>query len=405
MPATDDSPASSGAAPTTGSPAASAPGTPATSSGAASSAGLDMAAFRDPALGRELTARIADVAPTALEKSGGTINLMEVCGTHTVALARAGIRSLLPDGINLTSGPGCPVCVTANADIDSVIALAKMDGVITTTFGDMMRVPGSTTTLNDVKAAGHDVRVVYSPLDALRVATDNPDNEVVFIGVGFETTIPLIASVVRRAADEGIGNFSVFTAHKTVPTTLETLVNDPDVRIDGLILPGHVSTIIGMGPYRFLAEKYGIPGVIMGFEPVDLLSGILMLLEMIAGGEPRIVNDYRRGVSDEGNVEAQRLIAETFEPADAAWRGMGTIPDSGLVLREEYRSFDAIERFHPEVEPTVEPRGCRCGDVLRGVMSPKGCPLFARACSPEHPVGPCMVSSEGSCAAYYKYLR
>ena len=366
---------------------------------------LDLAGFRDPALGKQLISDIQRTAPAALQACGGTVNLMEVCGTHTVALARNGVRSVLPEGVHLVSGPGCPVCVTANKDIDTIIALSKLDGVIITTFGDMMRVPGSTSSLNEQKAAGHDIRVVYSPIDSLRVARENPDKQVVFVGVGFETTIPLIASTVRRAQAAGIANFSVFTAHKTVPNTLETLVNDPEVRISALILPGHVSTIIGMQPYQFLAEKYGIPGVIMGFEPIDLLSGILLLLRMLAQGEPAIVNDYQRGVADEGNVAAQQLIEATFEPADATWRGIGTIAGSGYVLREEYRSFDALRRFAPEVEPTIEPRGCRCGDVLRGVISPKECPLFARACSPEHPVGPCMVSSEGSCAAFYKYLR
>lgn len=366
---------------------------------------LDLSGFRDPELGKRLIADIAATSPKAIENCGGRVYLMEVCGTHTVALARNGIRSVLPEGITLVSGPGCPVCVTANADIDAVIALSRIESVITTTFGDMMRVPGSTSSLNEEKAAGHDVRVVYSPIDSLRIAQENPDREVVFVGVGFETTTPLIASTIRRAKAAGIRNFSVFTAHKTVPRTLEALVNDPEVAISALILPGHVSTIIGKRPYQFLADTYGIPGVIMGFEPIDLLSGILLLLRMLASGKPAIVNDYPRGVEDEGNVAAQHVIAETFEPCDATWRGLGLIPGSGYVLRDEYADYDAMRKFRPEVEPTVEPKGCRCGDVLRGVISPKGCPLFSKACSPEHPVGPCMVSSEGSCAAYYKYLR
>lgn len=366
---------------------------------------LDLSAFRDPKLGRELIAGIEDIAARALETCGGHINLMEVCGTHTVALARNGIRSILPKGVKLISGPGCPVCVTANRDIDTVIALARIPGVILTTFGDMTRVPGSTSSLNEEKAKGHDIRICYSPLDGLRIAVENPEREVIFVGVGFETTTPLIASTIKRAKAQGVGNFSVFAAHKTVPHTLDALVNDPEVDITALILPGHVSTIIGRKPYRFLAQRYRIPGVIMGFEPIDLLSGILMLLKMLADGTPEIVNDYKRCVMEEGNPTAQAIIDEVFEPCDALWRGLGEIPGSGYALRDEYRAYDALKKFSPSIEPTVEPGGCRCGDVLRGVISPKECPLFSKVCSPEHPVGPCMVSSEGSCAAFYKYLR
>ena len=366
---------------------------------------LDLSGFRDPKLGQELISVIKEIAPAALERCNGHINLMEVCGTHTVALARAGIRSILPEGIKLVSGPGCPVCVTANKDIDTVIALSRIDDVIITTFGDMTRVPGSTSSLNEEKAVGHDIRIVYSPLDGLRIAQENPEREVIFVGVGFETTTPLIASTIKRAKAAGVDNFSVFAAHKTVPNTLEVLVNDPEVEIDALILPGHVSTIIGKEPYRFLADKYGIPGCIMGFEPVDLLSGIAILLRMLARGEADIVNNYKRGVMDDGNTAAQETIAEAFEPCDATWRGLGLIKDSGYKLRYEYAQFDALAKFQPQIEPTIEPKGCRCGDVLRGVIDPSDCPLFSTACSPEHPIGPCMVSSEGSCAAFYKYLR
>lgn len=366
---------------------------------------LDLTGFRDPQLGRELIDCINELAPLARENCGGTVNLMEVCGTHTVAIARNGFRSILPQGVRLISGPGCPVCVTANRDIDTVIALARIPGVIITTFGDMTRVPGSTSNLNAEKAAGHDIRIVYSPLDALKVAQDNPNNEVVFVGVGFETTTPLIAATVRRAAELGLANFSVFTAHKTVPRTLEALVNDSEVRLDALILPGHVSTIIGVAPYRFLAERYHVPGVVTGFEPVDVLQGIVMLLRQLADGRAEIENGYSRGVRDEGNTAAIEAINEVFEPCDATWRGLGTIAKSGLCLRGEYTEFDALARLEPQVEDTVEPRGCRCGDVLRGIITPQDCPLFATGCTPEHPVGPCMVSSEGSCAAFYKYLR
>ncbi len=366
---------------------------------------LDLTAFRDPALGRELIEAIRETAPRAAAKCGGTVHLMEVCGTHTVAIARNGFRSILPDCVKLVSGPGCPVCVTANADIDTALAIARIDGVTMTTFGDMKRVPGSTSSLSAEQAAGHDVRIVYSPLDALKIAAENPGREVVFVGVGFETTTPLVAAAVRRAEAMGLDNFSVFAAHKTVPPTLSALVDDPDVALDALILPGHVSTIIGVKPYEFLAAQHGIPGVVTGFEPIDLLSSFLLLLKMLADGAPEVVNDYPRAVAYEGNVTAQEAIAEVFEPCDAVWRGLGRIEGSGYALRGKYAAFDAVKRFAPAVEPTVEPRGCRCGDVLRGCMPPDECPLFARACTPENPVGPCMVSSEGSCAAFYKYLR
>ena len=366
---------------------------------------LDLTAFRDPKLGRELIEAIREVAPNAASRCGGTVHLMEVCGTHTVCIARNGFRSILPECVKLVSGPGCPVCVTANPDIDTIIALARIDGVTLTTFGDMKRVPGSTSSLAAEQAAGRDIRVVYSPLDALKIAADNPDREVVFVGVGFETTTPLVAAAVRRAVAQGLGNFSVFAAHKTVPATLAALVDDPQVALDALILPGHVSTIIGCAPYEVLAREHGIPGVVTGFEPIDLLSSFYLLLKMLACGEARIVNDYSRAVADEGNVTAQEAIAEVFEPCDAVWRGLGRIAGSGYRFREKYAAFDAVKRFSPAVEPTVEARGCRCGDVLRGCLAPDECPLFAHVCTPENPVGPCMVSSEGSCAAFYKYLR
>ena len=243
---------------------------------------LDLSGFRDPKLGRELIECINELAPVAVAKNGGEINLMEVCGTHTVTIARNGFRDILPDGVNLISGPGCPVCVTANVDIDTVIAIARIPGVIVTTFGDMTRVPGSTSSLNKEKAAGADIRIVYSPLDALKVASENPDNQVVFVGVGFETTTPLIAATIKRARAMGLANFSVVAIHKTMPNTLDVLVNDDEVKLTALILPGHVSTIIGIEPYRFLATEYGVPGVVTGFEPVDVLQGIAMLLRQLA---------------------------------------------------------------------------------------------------------------------------
>ena len=358
---------------------------------------MDLSQFKDPKLARELVACINDLVP----ERGAT--LMEVCGTHTVAIARAGLRNIMPEGTRLISGPGCPVCVTANRDIDAIIALSRIPGIIITTFGDMVRVPGSSSSLQQEKSRGADVRIVYSPLDAINVAASNPDRQVVFVGVGFETTTPLIAATIKRAKEQGLSNFTVVVAHKNVPPAVEAIINDPEVKLDALILPGHVCTITGAEPYRFLAEKYGIPGVVTGFETVDVLQGIAMIMRQLHDGEARVEIAYKRGVHWDGNPTAKALIDEVFETCDAVWRGIGNIPGSGYRLREEFADYDALTRFEPEVEPTVEPKGCRCGDVLRGVMRPDECPMFGRVCTPENPVGPCMVSSEGSCAAYYRY--
>lgn len=358
---------------------------------------IDFAAFRDPARARALVRTIHHLVGER------RVNLMEVCGTHTVSIGRYGFRSIMPAGLKLLSGPGCPVCVTANRDIDRAIALARLDGAIITTFGDMMRVPGSTTSLAEQKAAGRDIRIVYSPLDALDIAARNPSHQVIFIGVGFETTTPAIAASVLEAASRGLENFSVFCAHKTTPPALRAIADDPRTRIDGFILPGHVSTITGTEPYRFLVDEFGMPGVVTGFEPVDILEGIALLVRMVVEGAPAIANAYRRGVSTAGNPTARALVDQVFEPCDTLWRGLGSIPASGLRMRSAFRHLDARERFDVAVEPTVEPRGCRCGDVLRGRLPPTDCPLFGSACTPEHPTGPCMVSSEGSCAAYFRY--
>lgn len=357
----------------------------------------DLAAFKDPELAHGLVGSIEMLAPPA------EATLMEVCGTHTVAIARNGIRSLMPDTIRLSSGPGCPVCVTSNHDTDKVIALARIPDVIITTFGDMTRVPGSTSSLLAEQAQGADVRIVYSPLDAIQIAKENPDRQVIFVGVGFETTTPLIARAIMRAKEAGIENFSVYAAHKNMPGALEAIVNDPDLKLDALILPGHVSTIIGTRPYEFLAQKYGIPGVITGFEPNDVLQGIAMIARQLHEGRAEIEIAYARGVQPEGNPVALEAIDEVFETCSATWRGIGEIPGSGYRIREEYADFDAMRRFAPEVEETQEHAGCKCGDVLRGIMSPDECPLFRTVCTPENPIGPCMVSSEGSCAAYYRY--
>ena len=359
-------------------------------------ADIDFSAFKDPKLARGLIETIHRLAPEHA-------TLMEVCGTHTVAIARNGIRNLMPEGTRLASGPGCPVCVTSNRDIDTVIALARIPNVTITTFGDMTRVPGSTSSLLAEQAAGRSVEIVYSPLDALAFAKAHPEREVVFVGVGFETTTPLVAMAIKRARAMGLSNFTVFAAHKNMPGALELLVGDPTLELDALILPGHVSTIIGAEPYRFLAEKYGIPGVITGFEPVDVLQGIAMLVRQLHEGRAEIEIAYARGVMPEGNPVALAAIDEVFETCTATWRGLGDIPGSGYRIRDEFANFDAVRRFEPDVEPTRDPKGCRCGDVLRARIAPNECPLFRTVCTPENPVGPCMVSSEGSCAAYYRY--
>lgn len=359
-------------------------------------ADIDFSAFKDPKLARGLIETIHRLAPEHA-------TLMEVCGTHTVAIARNGIRDLMPEGLRLASGPGCPVCVTCNRDIDTVIALARIPNVTITTFGDMTRVPGSTSSLLAEQAAGRSVEIVYSPLDALAFAKAHPEREVVFVGVGFETTTPLVAMAIKRAKAMGLSNFTVFAAHKNMPGALELLVGDPTLELDALILPGHVSTIIGAEPYRFLAEKYGIPGVITGFEPVDVLQGIAMLVRQLHEGRAEIEIAYARGVMPEGNPVALAAIDEVFETCTATWRGLGDIPGSGYRIRDEFADFDAVRRFEPDVEPTRDPKGCRCGDVLRARIAPNECPLFRAVCTPENPVGPCMVSSEGSCAAYYRY--
>ncbi len=357
---------------------------------------MDLSAFRDPVLAQGLIEAINAT-------NTGPVKLMEVCGTHTVSIAKNGLRGVMPERVTLLSGPGCPVCVTANADIDTAIELARRPEVIVTTFGDMMKVPGSYSSLSREKADGRDVRIVYSPLDALTLAEKNPDREVVFVAVGFETTAPLIAAAIMRAAEQGLENFSVYCAHKTVPAALEALVNDPEVQINGFILPGHVSTIIGSQPYEFLAEQYHVPGVITGFEPVDVLQGVYMLLKQLEEGRAEIEIAYHRGVLPEGNVHAREMVERVFTEVDADWRGIGVIPGTGLKIRAEYAHYDAVVRMPVTLPEPKEIKGCQCGDVLRGVILPFQCKLFGKGCTPEHPIGPCMVSSEGSCAAYYRY--
>ncbi len=332
------------------------------------------------------------------------INLMEVCGTHTVAIFRNGIKEILPPHINLISGPGCPVCVTPLRYIDEIIALSREDNFIITTFGDMMKVPGSTSTLEREKARGAEVRIVYSTLDALKIASDNPSKKVVFMGVGFETTSPTIAWAILKAEEEKIKNFLVLSAAKIMPPAMKQILESEEVHIDGFICPGHVSAIIGSYPYNFIPSQYGIPCVISGFEPLDILQSIFRLVKQIEKKEAKVEIQYKRVVKPEGNRIALEKINKVFTLVDAEWRGIGKIPLSGLEIREEYASFNA-RKLNVPVEETREIEGCRCGEVLRGVITPPECRLFKNICTPENPQGACMVSSEGTCAAYYQYGR
>ena len=357
------------------------------------------APFRDPQLAQ---VQIAAIRRTVAEFPG-TMTLMEVCGTHTMAICQHGIRTLLPDNIRLISGPGCPVCVTPVGYVDHAVALARRPGTIIATFGDMVRVPGSSSSLSREQAAGADIRVVYSPLDAVALAEQQPGQNVVFLGVGFETTTPTIAGAVVTARRKELSNFFVLCAHKTIPGPMAVLADDPELRVDGYLCPAHVSAIIGAEAYRPLAERHKIPCVITGFEPLDILQGVLMLARQIIAGEARVETQYRRVVKPEGNLKAQQLLAEVFEPCDANWRGIGVIPGSGLQLREEYAAFDATLQLPVTLEPPREHAGCRCGEILKGKLRPADCPLFRTVCTPEEPVGACMVSSEGTCAAEYKY--
>jgi len=331
------------------------------------------------------------------------IRLMEVCGTHTMAISKNGIPSLLPKNIILLSGPGCPVCVTAQREIDKFIKLAQIENVIVTTFGDLMRVPGSSSSLQKERANGADIRVVYSTLDCLQICEKNPHKEVVFLGVGFETTVPTIAASILEARQLELKNFSVIAAHKLVPPALTALLENINVRVDGFICPGHASVIIGAEAYVPIVEKYHVPCVVAGFEAVDILRSIYMLVAQIEQDFANVEIAYKRAVNFEGNKKARDVMYQVFKSYDANWRGIGIIPESGLVIREQYADFNAENKFDLTVENVKEPKGCACGDILCGIKSPPECLLFRKACTPEHPIGPCMVSSEGTCAAYYKY--
>ena len=333
------------------------------------------------------------------------MTLMEVCGTHTMAIARSGLKTLLPGNIRLLSGPGCPVCVTPAEVIDGVLELAMEKNVILTTYGDMLRVPGSNPgdSLLRRRALGARVEIVYSPVDAVTLAKENPGREVVFLGVGFETTAPGTAAAVQMAREQGVENFSLLSMLKTVEPALRALIAMEGFQVDGFLCPGHVASIIGEGGFRFLPEEYGLPGVIAGFAPEEILLAVYRLAKQLTEGQARLENAYPRAVRPEGNPLARSMLENCFEPRRDLWRGLGSIDNSGLALRPELASFDAEKKFGLTAAPAAKPTACRCGDVICGRLGPEECPLFGRRCTPEDPVGPCMVSSEGACAAAYKY--
>ena len=352
--------------------------------------------FRNPQLARSLLASIA-------ARSHRPVRFMEFCGGHTHAIFRHGLRQLLPPSIELRSGPGCPVCVTADVDIDRAIATARLPGVILTTFGDMLKVPGSQGSLQTAKAEGCDVRIVYSTLDALQIARNDPRASVVFLGIGFETTAPTIAASILEAEATGVSNFHVLSMHKLTPPATRAILNAGDVALDGVIGPGHVTAVIGSSAWEFLPREFGVPCAIAGFEPLDILRSVASLVEMDSAGRPAVENTYARTVSPAGNRTAQAVMDRVFEVSNAEWRGLGCVPASGLTVRPEYARYNAMLTFPVQVDAPRAHKGCRCGEVLRGTLEPSACALFGRACTPTHPVGPCMVSAEGACAAWHQY--
>jgi hydrogenase expression/formation protein HypD len=356
--------------------------------------------YRDPKTARALATKIAELS------GGRELRFMEVCGGHTHTIYKHGIETLLPPNVALVHGPGCPVCVLPMGRIDAAVAIAKRDGVILTCFGDMMRVPGGSGSFLDARAEGADIRIVYSPLDALKLARENPDRRVVFMAIGFETTAPSTALTLKSAAANGVGNFSVFCNHVTILPALKAILDSPDLRLDGFIGPGHVSTVIGCAPYEFVRARYERPLVVAGFEPVDVLHAIYLLLAQLRDGRCEIENQYGRAVPWQGNPRALAAIRDTMElRPHFEWRGLGFIAQSALKLRPELARFDAEAIFDPPDARIADPKACQCGEVLKGVLKPWECKVFGTACTPETPIGTCMVSSEGACAAYYNYGR
>jgi len=362
--------------------------------------------FRDPVRARAVLDGIAALAGRIMTTRTRPLQIMEVCGGHTHSIFRFGLAELLPKSIEFVHGPGCPVCVLPMGVVDDCVAIAMRPEVIFTTFGDAMRVPGSQMSLLAAKAAGADVRMVYSPLDALALARANPSREVVFFGLGFETTMPSTAMTVQHAAREDLRNFSLFCNHITIIPTIKAVLDSPDMRIDGFLGPGHVSMVIGSAPYRFIAERYRKPLVISGFEPLDVLQSVWMLLTQIHEGRCEIENQYLRIAHGDGNAAALGAIADVFELREFfEWRGLGSIDHSGVRMREKYAAWDAERKFPLARQRIADPKACQCGEVLKGVIKPWQCKVFGRACTPETPLGALMVSSEGACSAYYQYAR
>ncbi|MDA8336742.1 MAG: hydrogenase formation protein HypD [Peptococcaceae bacterium] len=360
--------------------------------------------LRDAALARGLLEVVRDKASRVREQLGRPLVLMEVCGTHTMAIARSGLRGLLAGLVELRTGPGCPVCVTDQGHIDQMIELASLPNVTVVTFGDMVRVPGSRTSLERARAGGAMVEVVYSPAAAVDLAATT-GGEVVFLGVGFETTAPAVALSVQLAVERQLANYSIYPAHKLVPPVMRALLAMPDLKLDGFILPGHATAIIGRRALDFVGSEFGRPAVVTGFEVAEILDGLRVVLDLVENGRPGVENAYRRVVREEGNLQALAVMERYFAVEDTAWRGVGPVPGSGLGLAPAYRGFDARIRFGlGEPAPGLE-KGCRCGDLMKGLINPDECPLFGRTCNPGRPAGPCMVSSEGACAAFYRYER
>jgi hydrogenase expression/formation protein HypD len=362
---------------------------------------MDSALFRDPALCHALLDRLE----RELQILGRSVRFMEVCGTHTVSIFRSGLRSLLPKGLTHLSGPGCPVCVTHDSEVSAFIHAAEKSSVILAAFGDLLRVPDPQgRSLKYAQAEGARVQVVYSPLDAVKLAAEHPDDTVVFPAVGFETTAPAIAGALLTARRQGISNFCIIPCNKLVPPAMRVLLDgEAQNRIDTFLLPGHVAVILGLEPFGFIADEYHCPAVVGGFEPAEILSALCMMLEMLRKGEPAVTNAYSRVVSKEGSPQARSIMHQVFCVTDARWRGLGIIPQSGLALRDDWESFDALKRLGLTIGDVRPIAGCRCGDILRGALSPQQCPLFGKVCTPQNPTGPCMVSTEGSCAAWYRY--
>ncbi len=356
------------------------------------------------ALSREIHTVLAKDQPSGTEPAR-EIKIMEVCGGHTAAIHKYGIAGLLPSHLRLLSGPGCPVCVTSNSFLDYAVALAREPDVIIATFGDLIRVPGSRSSLLKERAEGRDIRICYSSLDALQIAKDNPSKRVVFLGVGFETTAPTIAASVKRAREEKVTNYLVLSAFKTMPNAMKALLESGELGLDAFICPGHVSVITGSSIYDFIARDYRTPCVISGFEPLDLLQSILMICRQITEGRAQVENQYQRAAQAKGNALAQDLLKEIFVLSDSDWRGIGTIPASGLALSPEYSAFDAAKQIPLKIEASRENPGCICGAIMRGVKTPAECKLFGKVCTPESPKGSCMVSDEGTCATFFKYAR